>query len=482
MESNLTPDRFRGHLRNSTWKLFICPRNGNEIAIDKYWQVEFPSIQQTGAKKSLSVEDVLQEFEELLVDSTQIRLRADVPVGAYLSGGLDSSTTSAIIRNYTGSHLDTFSISFDDVAYDESQYQTQMANFLGTDHKVIRATHEEIGIVFPDVIWHTEIPILRTAPAPLFLLSKLVQDNNYKVVMTGEGADEFLAGYNIFKEAKVRRFWARFPDLPIRPSLLKRLYPYISDLSSGGGAYLSAFFREGIEETNSNDYSHAIRWRNTSRSKRFFSSDLVETIKTQSPERSPITYPENFKDWDHLHQAQYLEITIFLSEYLLSSQGDRMATAHSVEGRFPFLDHRVVEFCNQLPPHIKLSGLNEKFLLKSLAKKWLPKDISQRTKRPYRAPIHRSFINDKTPDYVSELLSSEQINASGLFKAVAVNQMVKKIQNGMALSETDDMALAGIISSQLVYTQFIQDFKSYPPISDTDNIKICLGPGARPGD
>ncbi len=460
---------------------YLFARN-NEITIEKYWQVEFPSIAETVAKKSLKVEDVLDEFEELLVDSTQIRLRADVPVGAYLSGGLDSSTTSAIIKNYTGSHLDTFSISFDDEAFDESQFQQQMADFLGTEHKVIHARHEDIGEVFPNVIWHTEIPILRTSPAPLYLLSKLVRENNYKVVMTGEGADEFLAGYNIFKEAKVRRFWARQPQSQIRPALLKRLYPYISDLSSGSGAYLSAFFKDGIEETDRFDYSHAIRWRNTSRGKRFFSSELKDSIEAQSPPIYPIRYPKNFKNWDPLHQAQYLEITIFLSEYLLCSQGDRMGTANSVEGRFPFLDHRVVEFCNQLPPHLKLYGLNEKYILKKLARKWLPENISKRTKRPYRAPIHRSFINDNTPAYVSEILSPEQIQASGLFRAPAVTQMVRKIQNGMGLSETDDMALAGIISTQLVYTQFIRNFKLPPPITDADRIKICLGPGARSGD
>ena len=286
---------------------------------------------------------------------------------------------------------------------------------------------------------------------------------------------------NIYQENKVRRFWAKQPDSQMRPVLLKRLYPYISDLSSGNGSYLAAFFREGLSETDARDYSHAIRWRNTSRSKRFFSSDLQSAIHQQTPSIPSFVYPKEFDRWDHLHQAQYLEISIFLSEYLLSSQGDRMATAHSVEGRFPFLDHRVVEFCNQLPPHLKLNGLNEKYLLKKLAQKWLPENISQRPKRPYRAPIHRSFFNESTPDYVLEILSPEQIEAAGLFKAPAVAQMVKKIQSGMRLSETDDMALPGIISTQLVHSQFINDFKMPAPVSDDDNIKVCLGVGA-PGD
>ena len=202
----------------------VIKRN-QPIKVQRYWQVDFPTMDELQTKKNLRVEDVLADFEALLVDSTQIRLRADVPVGAYLSGGLDSSTTSAIIRNYTGSHLDTFSISFSDTDFDESHFQLQMADFLGTEHKVVHVKHEDIGHIFPDVIWHTEVPILRTAPAPLFLLSKLVQDNNYKVVMTGEGADEFLAGYNIFKEAKVAPFLGKEPRLGIPPRPAQKTIP-----------------------------------------------------------------------------------------------------------------------------------------------------------------------------------------------------------------------------------------------------------------
>ena len=169
---------------------------------------------------------------DLLVDAARIRLRADVPVGAYLSGGLDSSMIAAIIRNHTSNRLDTFSIAFDDAQFDESIHQRRMAEFLGTDHQVVQATHADIGRVFPEVIWHTETPLMRTAPAPMFLLSKLVRDSGYKVVLTGEGADEFLAGYDIFKEAKVRRFWARQPDSTWRPLLFQRLYPDMVGLSS----------------------------------------------------------------------------------------------------------------------------------------------------------------------------------------------------------------------------------------------------------
>jgi len=441
-----------------------------KITVEPYWHLDFSS---DNGRLHKSEEAYVDEFKALLIDAAQIRLRADVPVGAYLSGGIDSSIIASIIRNYTGNKLDTFSVAFEDPQFDESLYQYRMADFLGTEHQVIQASYTDIGGVFPDVVWHTEIPLTRTGPAPLFLLSKLVQDHNYKVVLTGEGADEFLAGYNIFREAKVRRFWAKEPDSELRPLLLRRLYPYISDLSKGSGQYLAAFFKQGLIDVDSPGYSHAIRWRNNSRTTRFFSDDVHQTLdSTELPE---VAYPPDFLEWEPLHRAQYLESSIFLPQYLLSSQGDRMAAAHSVEGRFPFLDHRVMEFCSHLPPQMKLRVLKEKYLLKRLGQEWLPEEIWQRPKQPYRAPIQRSFFGNGAPDYVAEVLSPTQIEATGLFKPAVVDQLTKKIERGMSLSETDEMALVGVLSTQLLHRQFIAHFDMLPPIDHNDDIKICSG-------
>jgi asparagine synthase (glutamine-hydrolysing) len=446
-----------------------------QFTIQPYWTLDFSRE----PDPNRAINDYQDEFESLLIDAAKIRLRADVPVGAYLSGGLDSSTIAAIIQNYTDVHLDTFSIAFSDPEFDESQFQMRMAHYLGTEHQVVYTQHEDIGEIFPHVIWHTETPILRTSPAPMYLLSKLVRDHKYKVVLTGEGADEFLAGYNIFKEAKIRRFWAQQPNSEFRPSLLTRLYPHISNLPNSS-VYLASFFGDGLLDTDAPDYSHSIRWRTTSRAKRFFSEDMSNTIKALDYQvRDAIVYPEKFSEWDPMSQAQYLESSIFMAEYLLSSQGDRMGMAHSVEGRFPFLDHRVVEMCNRLPAYAKMLGLTEKYLLKRLAKKWLPEEILERPKRPYRAPIHRSFFNDFTSQYVRDLLSDERVIATGLFKPQAVKQMVRKLDAGRRLGETDDMALAGIISSQLVHQQFVLDFRVPAPLTRDEVGKVCIGHNAR---
>jgi asparagine synthase (glutamine-hydrolysing) len=346
-----------------------------------------------------------------------------------------------------------------------------MADILGTDHRVVYCTHSDISRVFPDVIWHTEIPTLRTAPAPMFMLSGLVHDSNLKVVLTGEGADEILGGYDIFKEMVIRRFWAKQPDSQQRPLLLKRLYPEISRLGSSSEAFLTAFFKKNLTDTASPFYSHILRWSNTARLQRLLLEQPDIPVPQWAEQLVPL--PKNFKNWSPLAQAQYLEIVTFMSPYLLSSQGDRVAMANSVEGRFPFLDYRVVEFCNRLPSRLKLRGLNEKWLLRQLASKLLPADIWQRRKRPYRAPIHRSFFHQDTPDYVLELLSEEAVRESGLFNPLAVAQLVRKAQSGAQLGEVDDMAVAGVLSTQLVYQQFVKDFKPrLSTLTSSDRIKV----------
>jgi asparagine synthase (glutamine-hydrolysing) len=449
---------------------------GADVRTERYWEPKFPAdASPTPDAPTKSTEEFTEELKALLIDAVKVRLRADVPVGAYLSGGLDSSLIASIIRNHTSNQLDTFSIAFDDANFDESAWQMQMAQFLGTKHQVVRATHADIGRAFPEVIWHAEAPLMRASPAPMFLLSQLVRNSGYKVVLTGEGADEFLGGYDIFKEAKVRRFWAAQPESKWRPLLFRRLYPDIGALARSNPTMLAAFFGQDLLDVDSPDYSHAVRWRNGRRNGRFFSDAVQAELTRSNGHGVEHQIPPRFSTWDPLARAQYLEIKIFLSQYLLSSQGDRMGMAHSIEGRFPFLDCRVVEFCNRLPARLKLRGLREKFLLKQLGREWLPKEIWQRPKRPYRAPIHASFFKPKAPEYVEELLSPSAIRRAGLFKGEMVGQLVAKIRQNRPIGETDDMALAGILSTQLLHSRFVSNFKAVAPLSDADDVKVCRG-------
>jgi asparagine synthase (glutamine-hydrolysing) len=421
------------------------------ISIEPYWELDF----EEGVARR-SDDDYLDELENLLTDATQIRLRADVPVGAYLSGGMDSSVIASLIRHRSETPLDTFSISFADPRFDESGFQRRMVQSLGTRHHELYCTDEEIAGCFPEVVWHTETPILRTAPAPMYLLSEQVRNHGYKVVLTGEGADEVLAGYDIFKEMRLRRFWARQPESAMRPLLFRKLYPDIPR-SAQGEAFWVEFFRRGLENTESPFYSHEIRWANTRRASRLLAQPESASTADDPSDGRPVALPISFSRWSPLAQAQYLEIVTFLSPYLLSSQGDRVAMAHSVEGRYPFLDYRVVEFCNRLPADLKQRGLTEKWLLRRLAKKLVPSEIWQRTKRPYRAPIQRTFLGSaRGADYVGELLSPSAIRRSGLFNPGAVEKLIRKAGGDGQLSEVDEMALVGILSTQLVDHWFVR--------------------------
>lgn len=443
---------------------FLEFRNG-KIKVERYWQLTFAG-QQNG-----SFSDTREQFRELLKDAVALRLRSDVPVAAYLSGGLDSTATTSLIKELQPQNLQTFSIGFEDKDYDETNYQQEASTFLNTQHKRFSCTNQQIGETFPKVIWHTEVPIIRTAPAPMYILSKMVRENNIKVVITGEGADEMLGGYNIFKETLIRHFWAKEPDSKLRPLLLKKLYPYIPYIRDAQPGMLRMFFGYELSKTDSPFYSHLIRWHNTSRLQNYLSEEIRAKYKNDDPmEEVGAMLPNDFRHYSPLEKAQWLEIQLFMSGYLLSSQGDRMAMANSVEGRYPFLDHRIIEFSARLPEKYKLNGLNEKYLLKKTMENKIPQSIAQRSKQAYRAPAQHMLGKNTASPKILEVMQKAQIEAYNLFDAQKVEQLAQKFSKGQNISETDAMALNGIASSQLLYEQFIQSSKYAKP--DVANLNL----------
>lgn len=422
-----------------------------------------------------SVQDLQEELFTLLDDATRIRLRADVPVGVYLSGGLDSSATTALARRHTRGPLEAFAVSFGDPRFDESTFQRRMADELGVNLRTIVVADQDVATAFPEVVRFAEKPMLRTAPAPLLLLSSLVRDAGFKVVLTGEGSDELLGGYNLFQEAMVRRFWARQPDSTLRPRLLGKLYPYLSrDLQLGGG-FMAEFFRAGMMELDDPLYSHRPRFRSTSRNLRFLAEQtLASRGSVGDPESRVVArLPRDFVEMGPLGQAQYLEITTFLTGFLLHSQGDRMLSANSVEGRFPFLDVRVAEFAARLPERLRLRDLHEKYLLRKALAPVLPEEIYKRPKRPYRAPILRPFFGSNAPDYVGALLSPERLESSGLFNVPLVGKLVAKARRyaDVGLGESDEMGLVGVLSTLLLEECMVKHPQLAPPAIPTRRVE-----------
>ncbi len=447
---------FKGVSELQPGHFMVVDRNGTAL-VKKYWDVDFSGP----AARGLGMEDCIEGLKGLLVDSTRLQLRSDVPVGAYLSGGLDSSVTTALIRNFTSSRLETFSIAFEDAAFDESGFQNEVSKAMGTVHHEIRCKYSDISDVFPKMIWHSEKPVLRTAPAPLLLLSGLVRDSNFKVVLTGEGADEVLGGYDIFRETKIREFWSREPLSKMRPLLLKRLYPYLPAFQRSPGAYTAAFFGRAVTSIEDVFFSHRPRWETSGRNRVFFSDDLALRINGGAPEQAILKgLPDGFASWSPLNRAQYLEIKGLLPGYILSSQGDRVSMANSIEGRFPFLDHRVVEFCASMPARYKINVLNEKYALKKAFAKDLPESVTKRTKQPYLAPDAKSFFgHGRAPDYVEDLMSGRVLKDYGYFNPERAGLLVEKCRGNNATGFRDNMAFVGMLSTQMLHRLFIEDFK-----------------------
>lgn len=431
---------------------------GAREKLHRYWDWRFPSSRESSAAhRHRSIESATQELRELLVDAVRLQLRADVPVAAYLSGGLDSAGIVALIRAFTDTPLRTFSLTFDDAEFDESHHQNAMVRHLDTAHTSLRCSRRDIGEAFPDLIRHTEAPVLRTAATPLMLLSRRVREEGYKVVLTGEGADEVFAGYDIFKEAKIRRFWARQPNSTWRPKILARLYGYLDHSPVANPALAQAFFGRGREYIDRPVFAHAPRWATSQKALAFLSPELRASVGPwDAMGWYEQTLPADIMSWSPLSRDQYVEAKSLLAAYLLPAQGDRAAMANSVEGRFPYLDHRLIEFSARLPPSWKIRGLTEKYLLRRALSGLLPDDILQRTKQPYRAPDSQSFFFDGKPlDYVADLMSGERVRSAGYFDPAMTGRLFDKCRRGTAIGFGDNQAFVGILSTMLLDHHFM---------------------------
>ena len=445
---------FRDILQLPPGHLAVFDRSG--ITVKAYWRIDFPP---RGDEATHDTAQTAGELRERLIEATRLRFqRSDVPVGAYLSGGIDSAVTAAVISRFTSAPLRTYSLRFADTEFDEGQYQRLVSSRLGTEHRDVVVSPSDIADAFPDVVWHAESPLLRSAPAPLFLLSRLVRESGYKVVVTGEGADEVLAGYDIFREARVRHFWARDPESTKRRRAAELLYPWMARSPGQAPAFAQSFFGRNLDADDP-ALSHRPRWDSTAALKAVLSGDLKARIGQGTDGAELLAaMPGEASAWDPLSRAQWLEMTTLLPGYILASQGDRMLMANSVEGRFPFLDRHVVDFSNGLPGWHKLLGLEEKYLLKRAFSDLIPPEVLARPKQPYRAPDASSFFAGTQQDWLAELTSAEAVRSAGVFDPSQVTGLFAKCarRSGEGMSNTDNMRVLAIVSTQLLHHQFVE--------------------------
>ena len=242
--------------------------------------------------------------------------------------------------------------------------------------------------------------------------------------------------------------------------MLKKLYPYL-DVSPGRAQiYLNNFFGQGLDNPGLNHFSHIPRWNTTSKIKNFYSESLSSQLNTNALDSINNILPDEMRGWHYFNKAQYIESKTLMSGYLLCSQGDRMLMKNSVEGRFPFLDHRLIEFASRIPPKYKMKALNEKYLLKKAMGHLIPKSIVNRYKQPYRSPDIASFIGDNNRQYVEEMLSESMLRDYGYFDPKKTSLLLKKIDQGKAIGYKDNMAFMGILSTQLLHYLFVEELRN----------------------
>jgi asparagine synthase (glutamine-hydrolysing) len=421
----------------------------------RYWQPD-PGRQ---ICRSGSIEANAEALRAVLDQAVTLRLRADVPVGAYISGGLDSSVLGSLAVAKVPS-LETFGISFEDPRFDETDEQRLVARHLGTRHHEVVCSASAIREALAETVWHCEMPLLRASPAPLFLLSKAVQAAGIKTVLTGEGADELLFGYSIFKEAQIRRFWARQPESRMRAALLGRLHHYVGSEDARSTAMWQSFFSRGLSDTSNPFYSHLLRWENTAWTLRLLAPETRRCYSLEDTfARIERSLPAGWRRWDYLARAQHIEIQAFMTSYLLSCQGDRVAMAHGVEARYPYLDPDVVDFCLRLPKEHMLLGTRDKLVLRRLAQRDLPRQIWHRRKQPFRAPI-ASSLAEFDCDFMQDCVSSIISNADGIFCLPTVTRFLERVRgvHDRRLSEREQMGLTGVITLSLLHRSFGREF------------------------
>lgn len=416
-----------------------------------YWDLQFE--QENSEKHSLN------EWKEKVCDelkrATSLRLRADVPVNSYLSGGIDSSVILKLIQKYHPENFESFSVRFSDQYFDETHYQSLINKETGVKNSFIEITPKMIGDVFKKVVYHSEQPVFRTAPAPLYHLSGLVNKKGYKVVLTGEGADEVAWGYGIFKETMLRYQLSKNPNDEKWLSQIHKLNESLPQYDKRYEIFLMEYYKKFLDVPDSPLFSHQIKMSNGRYILNFLNPEIKDLVtENDLCEEIEGLLPSSYDAWSPVQKAQYLEMKTLLPGYLLSSQGDRMAMAHSVEGRYPFLDHNVVETFASMPDEIKLNGMVEKYILKKAFEDMLPEEIIQRSKYPYRAPEAVSLFHSELEE---EYLNEETNRRHGMFNWKVVERLKAKLKSGSYGTEFMNNAAFIIIGSTLIFLEMLRN-------------------------
>jgi len=416
-----------------------------------YWEMDFPD--QGGEDAERDPRKLVDDFEQVLLKAVEKRLRADVPVGAYLSGGLDSSMIVAMAYHFKGPAINTYTIRVDDPALDELSAATLSARHIGTKPPIVQEFRASDALeTYPRLIQAAESPVIDTSCAALLQLAQRVHACGQKVVLTGEGADEWLAGYPWYKIAKAlgildlvpgmrlsdaaRRAYFRLNHVPQYPPEMRR---GVEESIGGSNAWIDAYGLLGLSKL------------------RFYAAPMREVLEKTHPWAELGLNLERARRWHPLNRGIWVAARVTLAGHLLQAKGDRVSMHSSVEVRYPFLDEDVFDFTARLHPRLKLCGLRDKHLLRLVAERWLPPEIARRHKVIFRAPLD-SFHMDPEPPFVGQLLSEESLRRTGYFDVAAVRHWRKafrQMRAGSLPRLSVEMGLVAVVATQLWHHLFI---------------------------
>ena len=395
-----------------------------ELTLRKYWDVDYPEEGEEGDGQ-VSEDEYVEELREIFMRSVQLRLQADVPVGLFVSGGLDSSLVAATAARLSpGVPRHTFSISFDDAGIDEGSYQQLMARSLGSEHHDIRFTSEEIAERLREMVFHAECPVKESYNTCALALAEAAGAAGIKVVLAGEGADELFGGYPDYRYDAIRRRNGRGA-----PTVEEVLDEELRERVWGDRHLSYERDQAAFREVKAALYAPGVAAR----------LDELDCLE------QPLVDKSQLRNRHPIHQRSYLDLKLRLSDHLLSDHGDRMVMARSVEARYPFLDLDMIGFARRVPPALKVKDLTEKYLLKRMARGQIPQAIVEREKFGFRAPGSPMLLR-RGYDWVEELLAPDTVRRHGVFAPETVARLARQYrQDGYELHPLLDTDLLMIV-------------------------------------
>lgn len=450
-------------------------RSGEDATISErtYWEMDFPAAGQEA--RGQNEKKLVDDFESVLYEAVKRRLRADVPVASYLSGGVDSSTVVAMAKDILGAAPATFTVKIRDPKLDETEQAAIISKHLSADPYIVPCGSDDIVANYQKLLVATEAPVTDTSCTALMMLAGKVNERGFKVALTGEGSDEWLAGYPWYKFDRIFE-WMGKASAGVAPQLAEKfLYRWLG-CSDETIAY---FVRNAESSGGMHAFQRFYSLLGASRL-RFYSSSMRAKLSGHDPYAAIESDISRAKTWDPVNRGVYWAGKIHLPGQLLSLKGDRIAMSQSVEMRYPFLDNNVFDFLAGIDPKWKFKGLTEKYLLRRVAEKWLPKSVAWRPKGMFRAPLDGFFLQQRLP-YVDELLSDASIKKAGYFDPEAVREWRGKYQGlspwGYQRSSAE-LGLVAVLATQLWHHTYID-----PTLANLPGWRTIAGvPTAEPRD